>query len=374
MTGKRNRLFLFSLFATIYLVECADFYKVLGIKRNANSKEIKKAYRKKSLELHPDKNPEEGAAEKFAEVARAYEVLSDDEKRRIYDQRGEDGLKQHEQGGGGGFGGGGHDPFGDIFEHMFNGFGGGRRGGGGHGEQRTPDVRMPLRLTLEQLYKGTIIDVEYLREVLCTNWEECTRVDNDCQGPGVKVRRQQLAPGFVQQVQIQDDSCIARGKSWRRNCRACPSKTETEKIDISVDINPGTRNGEEFVYEGVTDEKPGYIPGNLQFFVVELGDPRFTRDGDNLYTTVEIPLVKALTGFEHTLTHLDGKSFVISVDSVIECDHIMRVPGKGMPRHNRKGYGDLYVKFDVDFPDELTNEQKTALKSILAGTSDNSEL
>ena len=104
---------------------------MLGIKRNANSKEIKKAYRKKSLELHPDKNPEEGAAEKFAEVARAYEVLSDDEKRRIYDQRGEDGLKQHEQGGGGGFGGGGHDPFGDIFEHMFNGFGGGRRGGGG---------------------------------------------------------------------------------------------------------------------------------------------------------------------------------------------------------------------------------------------------
>lgn len=277
-------------------------------------------------------------------------------------------MKQHEQGGGGGFNGG--DPFGDIFEHMFNGFGGGRRGGG-QGEQRTPDVQMPLRLTLRQLYEGTTIDVEYVREVLCTKWEECTRTDNECQGPGIKIRRQQLAPGFVQQVQVQDPTCIARGKSWRNGCRACPKKTETEKIDIEVDINPGTRNGEEFVYEGVTDEKPGFMPGNLRFIVVEAGDARFSRDGDNLYTTVEIPLVDALTGFKRTLSHVDEQTFVITVDGVTECDHIMRVPGKGMPRHRGGGFGDLYVKFDVDFPDELSNEKKNALRSIL-GRSDGS--
>ena len=298
-------------------------------------------------------------------------MLSDEEKRKIYDQQGEEGLKQHEQGRGG-FGGGGGDPFGDIFEHMFNGFGGGRRGQ--PGEQRTPDVRMPIRLTLKQLYEGTTIDVEYVREVLCTNWEECTRRDDECQGPGMKVRRQQLAPGFIQQVQVQDSTCIARGKKWRSDCRACPKKTETEKIDITVDINAGTRNGEEFVYEGVTDEKPGYTPGNLHFYVVEIGHTSFSRDGDNLYTSIEIPLLDALTGFKRTLTHVDGQKFVITVDGVIECDHIMRVPGKGMPRHRGKGFGDLYVKFEVDFPDELTSDQKKSLRSILGNESSNEEL
>lgn len=373
ITNHLNKLFFLSLLAALQVIECVDFYKVLGIKRNANAKEIKKAYRKKSLELHPDKNPEEGAAEKFAEVARAYEVLSDDEKRRIYDEHGEEGLKMHEQPGGGGGGGFGGDPFGDIFEHMFNGFGGGRRRGDS-GEQKTPDVRMPLRLSLEDLYKGTTIDVEYVREVLCVHWEECTSRADDCQGPGIRLKRQQLAPGFVQQVQIQDERCIARGKAWRKNCRACPQKTETEKIDLTVDVSAGTRQGEEFVYEGVTDEKPGFSAGDLRFVVVEVGHTEYSRDGDNLYTTKEIQLVDALTGFKLTLTHLDGQKFVITVDGVTECDHIMRVPGKGMPRRNGRGNGDLYVKFDVDFPDELTDKQKTAIREILSDSGNGDEL
>mmetsp|Transcript_13479 Transcript_13479/g.20514 ORF Transcript_13479/g.20514 Transcript_13479/m.20514 type:complete len:370 (-) Transcript_13479:37-1146(-) len=366
------RLLFLSLLAAFQLAECVDFYKVLGISRKANQKEIKKAYRQKSLELHPDKNPEEGAAEKFAEVARAYEVLSDEEKKRVYDQRGEEGLKQHEQmqGQGGGFGGG--DPFGSMFEHMFNGFGNQR--GRGHGEQKTPDVRMPLRLTLQQLYVGVNLEVEYLREVLCVNWEDCTRNSNDCQGPGIKVQRQQLAPGFVQQVQIRDDRCVSRGKMWRDGCRACPNgKTEPEKIEVPVEIPAGTRHGEDFAFQGITDEKPGMMAGDLHFVVVEIAHSAYSRDGDNLYTTVEIPLVDALTGFKRTLTHLDNKKFVVTVNGVTECDHIMRVPGKGMPRRNGNGYGDLYVKFEVDFPDELTETQKTAIREIL-GEDDNDEL
>ena len=268
-----------------------DFYKLLGVSRNASSKEIKKAYRQKSLEFHPDKNKEEGAAEKFAEIARAYEVLSDEELKDIYDRHGEDGLKRHEQGGGGGGGGG----FEDIFSQFgFNFGGGGRRR---DQDQRTPSVEVPLELTLEQLYKGATLDVEYVRQVLCFKWEMCMKSNQECTGPGVRMKRQQIAPGFVQQVQQRDDRCVAPGKMWQSNCSECPKKTETEKIDLTIEVIKGMRPGERITFEGVTDEKPGYKPGDLSFVVMEMEHPRYHRDGDHLYKTMEIPLVDALVCF-----------------------------------------------------------------------------
>jgi DnaJ-class molecular chaperone len=337
----------------------ADYYKLLGLSRDATVKEIKKAYRQKSLEYHPDKNKEEGAAEKFAEIARAYEVLSSDEKRPIYDRHGEDGLKQHEERGGGGGGGGGFD---DIFSHFF--------GGGGHhgrqgGKETTPSIEIPLHLTLEQLYSGHSLDLHYSRQVMCLQWEMCMVAAPDCQGPGVRVRRQQIAPGFVQQVQQRDPKCVARGKQWKENCKACPSQTVTESRDLHIEVTPGLRPKERITFEGVTDERPGYEPGDLHFVIVEEAHPVYHRDRDDLYKTMEIPLVDALTGFSITLVHLDDKEFVVNVDTVTDCDHVMRVPGKGMPRRNGRGFGDLFLTFEVDFPDELTQEQKTAIRKIL---------
>merc|ERR1712137_1489511 len=107
------------------------------------------------------------------------------------------------------------------------------------------------------------------------------------------------------------------------------------------------------------DEKPGMTAGDLNFVIVQTGHEFFHRDGDHLYVTLEIPLVDALTGFSHEFTHLDGHKFTVNVDDVTECDHVMRVTGKGMPRRGgRGGFGDLYITFDVDFPAELTKEQK----------------
>jgi DnaJ-class molecular chaperone len=132
---------------------------------------------------------------------------------------------------------------------------------------------------------------------------------------------QQLAPGFVQQVQQHDDRCIAPGKMWRPNCKACPSKTVTEKIELTIELNPGTRPGEVITFEGVTDEKPGYTAGGLHFRIVEEPNDVFHRDRDNLYKTVEIPLVDALVSRINTLllryTMLEGTSLSdISVPSI----------------------------------------------------------
>jgi DnaJ-class molecular chaperone len=271
------------------LAYAEDFYKLLGISRDATHKEVKKAYRQKSLEFHPDKNKAEGAAEKFAEINRAYEVLSDEEKRKIYDTHGEEGLKQHESRSSGG-GGGGFDPFEEFFG--FGGFGGGRRQR--DQEQTTPNVDIPLQLTLEQLYSGATFEVTYIREVLCLKWEMCMKVNQECQGPGIRVKRQQIAPGFVQQVQQHDDRCVARGKMWLSNCSDCPKKTEAEKIDLTIDVTKGMRNRESVTFEGVADEKPGYKAGDLNFIIMEQDHPEYRRDGDHLYKTMEIPLVDAL--------------------------------------------------------------------------------
>ena len=345
-------------------VTAADYYKILGVSRDATNKEIKKAYRQLSLQFHPDKNKEEGAAEKFSEIARAYEVLSDEELKQVYNRGGEEGLKQHEGGRGGGGGGG----FDDIFSHFgFNfGGGGGRRDGG---KQRTESIEVPLFLTLEQLYAGDSFELDYVRQVLCLNWEMCMKTANDCQGPGVRIKRQQIAPGFVQQVQQRDDRCIAPGKMWLSECSHCPEKTHTEKIRLTVDVTAGLRDGERITFEGVTDEKPGYEPGDLHFLVYEeKPHPVYHRDHDDLYKTYEIPLVDALTGFSVTLMHLDGKNFTVNVSGPVDCDHVMRVPGKGMPRRNGNGYGALYLTFEVDFPDELTDSQKAKLREILTET------
>ncbi|GAX24350.1 DnaJ homolog subfamily B member 11 [Fistulifera solaris] len=346
------------LLTLVQVVSAADFYKLLGISRDATLKEIKKAYRQKSLEYHPDKNKEEGASERFAEINYAYEVLSDQEKRDIYNRHGEEGLKRHEQRGGGGGGG-----FDDIFEQMFNFGGGGRRRG--NQEQTTPSVEIPLHLTLNELYSGKTLEVKYVRQVLCLQWEMCVKQAPECHGPGVRVIRQQLAPGFVQTVQQADEKCVAQGKMWNPNCKACPERTQSESIDLTIEVAAGLRVGERITFEGVTDERPGYKPGDLHFVIFEEPHADYHRDRDDLFKTMEIPLVDALTGFSITLTHLDGEQFTVDVNEVTDCDHVLRVHGKGMPRRNGRGFGDLYLTFEVDFPDELSAAQKEAIRAIL---------
>jgi DnaJ-related protein SCJ1 len=173
----------------------SDYYKILDVSRKATAADIKKAYRKLSLKYHPDKNPSEEAATKFAEIANAYDVLSDPDKRKTYDQGGEEAVKQQEQRA--------NQPAADPFS-IFEAFGFGGMGGrrGREEEPRTPNLNMPLRVSLKQLYLGDLLDVSYVRQVLCTEHTKCSKNCPECQGAGVKMQTHQLAPGFVQQVQV----------------------------------------------------------------------------------------------------------------------------------------------------------------------------
>lgn len=351
----------FSLLVASYAGK--DYYKILSVNKKATAAELKKAYRKLSLKYHPDKNPAPDASEKFAEISVAYDVLSDPEKRQAYDRGGEDAVKQQEQR----QNTPAQDPF-SIFEHFgFGGMGGHRQ----QQEQRTPTVEIPVRVSLRQLYLGVVLDVEYVRQVVCVEASSCERKSQDCHGPGVKVRMQQLAPGFVQQVQVNDASCVAKGKAWKANCKACPNgMTETEDIDLTVDIQAGMMEGESIKFDQIADEAVGHIPGDLVFTIRQSNHPLFTRQGDDLYMSMTITLLESLVGFETHVEHLDGHKVRVARNEVTYCSEVVKVTGEGMPKKGSSNskkptFGDLYITLNIDFPSSFTENQKELIKKAI---------
>jgi DnaJ-class molecular chaperone len=336
-----------------------DYYKILSVTKSATQAEIKKAYRKLSLKYHPDKNPAADAVDKFAELSVAYDVLSDPDKRKVYNSGGEDAVKKQEQRENTPQ----HDPF-SIFEQFgFGGFGGQQRQ---QQEARTPEVQIPVRVSLRQLYLGEVLDVSYTRQVMCAEANSCQRSSKECQGPGVKIRMQQLAPGFVQQVQVADPSCVARGKAWKSPCKACPNgMTEEEEIQLTVDIQAGMKAGDQIRFESVADEAVGHIAGDLVFVVQQVEDPIFVRTNDDLHIEYTISLLESLVGFSRTLPHLDGHLVKINKQDVTHCAQVMKINGEGMPiKGGRKG--DLYVTLSISFPRTFDDKQKSLLRQAMA--------
>lgn len=362
-------LILFVVFLVYYAtlsLAGKDYYKVLSVPRTASAAEIKKAYRKLSLKYHPDKNSAPDAADRFAEISVAYDVLSDPDKREVYNRGGEEAVKQQEQRENSPQ----QDPF-SIFEHFgFGGMGGHRR----QQEQRTPDIVIPVRVSLRQLYVGDSLDVEYVRQVVCVEASSCEKKSQDCHGPGIKVRMQQLAPGFVQQVQTSDPSCVAKGKAWKTNCKACPNgMTETEEIDLTLDIKPGMADGDNIKYDQVADEAVGHVPGDVVFLLVQVEHPHFRREGDDLHMSMTISLLESLVGFNRAFQHLDGHEVPVKKDNITYCSEVIRIKGEGMPRKKAGGRpggavakGDLYITLLIDFPGEFNDVQKSLIKQALS--------
>jgi DnaJ family protein A protein 2 len=265
-------------------VDTTKFYKLLEIEKNASESDIKKAYRKLAVKHHPDKG---GDAEKFKEITRAYEVLSDREKRERYDQNGEEGLD----------GDGGGDPS-DIFDAFFGG-GGRRGGGGGKRRQKTKDVVQPIKVTLEQVYNGATKKMAITRQVI--DKQKGVSSCDECGGRGVRVQTIRMGP-MIQQMQSACDACGGQGKSF---------KTKREREVLEVHIQKGAPHDHKIPFREMADEHPDADTGDVIFVCKQEEHKVFKRKGADLFVERTISLVEALCGFEMELEHLDGRKLLI---------------------------------------------------------------
>ncbi|KAI6669741.1 hypothetical protein NL676_004626 [Syzygium grande] len=345
------------------------YYEVLGVSKHASQDDLKKAYRKAAIKNHPDKG---GDPEKFKELAQAYEVLSDPEKREIYDQYGEDALKE-----GMGGGGGGHDPF-DIFSSFFGG-GSGFGGGSSRGrrQRRGEDVVHPLKASLEDLYLGTTKKLSLSRNVLCSKCNGkgsksgASMTCPGCQGTGVKVTIRQLGPSMIQQMQQHCNDCKGTGETIndKDRCPQCKGdKVVPEKKVLEVVVEKGMQNGQKITFPGEADEAPDTVTGDIVFILQQKEHPKFKRKGEDLFVEHTLSLTEALCGFQFVLTHLDGRQLLIKSNpgEVVKPDSFKAINDEGMPMYQRPFMkGKLYIHFTVDFPESLSPEQLEALQRVL---------
>eukprot|EP00475_Leptophrys_vorax_P014081 TRINITY_DN20469_c0_g1_i1.p1 TRINITY_DN20469_c0_g1~~TRINITY_DN20469_c0_g1_i1.p1 ORF type:complete len:365 (-),score=23.73 TRINITY_DN20469_c0_g1_i1:192-1286(-) len=345
-----------ALFAVCCLHQCLasrNYYDVLQVPRSASEDQIKRAYRKLALKFHPDKNPgDEEAKRKFQEIGNAYEVLSDSEKRRIYDRHGEEGVKQHsaqQAQGGGGFGQ-------DIFSQFFGGNPFGFQQGGEE-EEQTPKgdaVAVDLEATLEDLYNGRSFQVWRDKSVV-----KAAPGKRKCNCKARMVTRQ-IGPGMFQQFTQQE-------------CQECPNvKYEREGVAIDVDVEKGMRDGQEITFYEEGEPVMDGDPGDLKFVIRTAPHDTFLRDGDDLHMNATISLVDALVGFKRSVKHLDGHLVEIGTQAVTRPGEVRKIAGEGMPVYDATRHGDLYVRFTVAFPDELSERQKDVVRATFGGRADGS--
>ncbi|KAB5525819.1 hypothetical protein PHYPO_G00144590 [Pangasianodon hypophthalmus] len=323
-------------------------YDILGVSPSASENELKKAYRKLAKEYHPDKNP--NAGDKFKEISFAYEVLTNPEKKELYDRYGEQGLRE---------GGGGGPGMDDIFSHIFGGGLFGFMGGQGRsrngGRRRGEDMVHPLKVSLEDLYNGKTTKLQLSKNVLCSTCngqggktgavQKCTT----CRGRGMRIMIRQLAPGMVQQMQSVCTDCSGEGEviSEKDRCKKCEGKKVVKEVKIlEVHVDKGMKHGQKITFGGEADQAPGVEPGDIVLVLQEKEHETYRRDGHDLHMT-------------HKLRPA-GK--------VIEPGSIRVVRGEGMP-HYRNPFekGDLFIKFEVQFPENkwISPEKLSELEDLL---------
>jgi len=348
-----------------------DYYEILGVDRSADAKEVKKAYRRLAMKYHPDRNPDDAAAEdKFKEATEAYEILSDEQKRGAYDQYGHAGVDQNASGGGGFSGGGAgfSDIFGDVFGDIF---GGGGAGGGG-GRQRSArgaDLRYTLDLDLEEAVKGTSVKIRVPSHVSCkpcsgsgaskgSKPETC----GTCHGAG-QVRMQQ---GFFS-VQQTCPQCRGQGKTIKDPCKSCHGVgVVEEQKTLSVKVPPGVDTGDRIRLAGEGEAGTHGAPsGDLYVQVSVKEHAIFVRDGKSLYCDVPISLVDAALGGELEVPTLDGR-VKLKIPAETQTGKMFRLRGKGVAPVRGGAAGDLMCRVIVETPVNLSKKQKDILQEFQA--------
>ena len=356
-----------------------DYYEVLGVDKSASADEIKKAYRKLAVKYHPDKNPvDKEAEEKFKEAAEAYSVLSDADKKAKYDQFGHAGVDGSAPDFSGGFGNL-NDILNDLFGGGFGGFGGFGGGfGGGRGGQRQQkvyrgrDIRVRVKLTLEEIAKGVEKEISIERSVPC----------KDCGGKGAKNASdiktcsacngtgqvQRVVNSFLGQTVTYStcQQCGGEGKVITNPCRSCGGTGLVRKREtIKVKIPAGVEAGMQLTIQGEGHAaKNNGINGDLLVVGEEQEHPNLKREGNNLYYTKVVSLPDAILGAEVEVPCLDG-AYKIKVEPGTQSGTVVRLRNKGLPTVNGYGgTGDMYVKIAVWIPKKLEKDEKTVIESL----------
>lgn len=346
-----------------------EYYETLGVKKDASSTEIKKAYHKLAIKYHPDKAPEDKKEEytkKFQKIGEAYEVLSDPDKRKIYDETGSTDFQQ-----------GGINPF-DIFAEMFgnsnfpnSGFGGFRMNNNHFmrkAEKKSAPVVHQVNLKLEDLFNGKTIKLkitkkaifqrdssEPCKDKLSETWETC----KECSGMGSKTVTRQLGPGFMTQTNVQCDKCLSTGDVLKDNYTL---KDHQEIIEVK--IRRGTDIRKEHIISGAGNCYPGTHPGDIIIAFQLLKHDTFNLNKSDLVMNKKILLSEALCGYEFVVKELDNTTFKVKSKDVIKPGMNKIIPGRGM-FINEKDRGNLVINFEIEFPDSLLIHQKKNLKKFL---------
>ncbi len=348
-----------------------DYYDVLGVKKGADADEIKKAYRKKAKELHPDRNADNPNAEnEFKEANEAYEVLKDAEKKAAYDRFGHAAFEGGMGGGGGPRGGqyGGGDfasAFSDVFDDLFGDMMGGGRRGGGQRAMRGSDLRYNLRVSLEDAHKGLQKTIQVPTALAC---ETCNGTGAEsgaepqqcptCSGMG-KVRASQ---GFFT-VERTCPTCSGSGQIIQNPCKKCGGAGRVEKErSLSVNIPAGVETGTRIRLAGEGEAgMRGGPSGDLYIFIDVAEHPLFQRDGLNLYCQVPVSMTKAALGGDVEVPTIDGGRSRVKVPAGSQSGRQMRLRGKGMPAIRGSAQGDMLIELAVETPINLTSKQKELL-------------
>merc|ERR1719460_1491296 len=305
----------------------------------------------------------------------AYEVLSNPEKRKLYDQAGEQGIKE-----GGSGGGGGMNPM-DIFDMFFGGGGGDPFGRGSFGRQRGPrrtkNLVPQLSVSLEDMYNGTVRKLALQKNVICDGCEGiggkpgAVQKCPNCRGTGMQVRIQQLGPGMMQQIQSMCGECHGEGERVdpKLRCKKCNGRKVTrERKILEVSVDKGMEDGQKITFSGEGDQEPGLEPGDIIIVLDEKEHSVFKRNGIDLIMKMQISLSEALTGLKKTIHTLDNRTLVIQTVSgeVIKNGDIKCVYGEGMPTYrNPFEKGKLIIQFAVQFPERLEPSVAESLAKIL---------
>jgi DnaJ family protein A protein 2 len=335
------------------------YYEILEVDQKASADDIRKSYRKKAVKMHPDKGGDQNA---FQELQHAYEILSDPDKREVYDKYGEEGLKEGREGGEGM----------DIFDLLT----GGGRGGGKPQKKKTQSKLQTLKVTLEDIYKGTKKYLEISRYRVCQTCKGSGSKDPNantkctgCQGKGMKMIVQQIQGGYIQRTAECPD-CKGEGSVIKEKdkCKDCKGQKcmQVKKV-VEVELDKGANDGKRYTFPGESDEVPGAEPGDI---IVELQvekHKKFIRKGADLVYNADISLLEALTGFEIVIEHLDGRKIKIKnkPGEVVKPNILKTVKECGMPFYDSPyKFGNLYINFNIVFPNSIDNSQKEALNKV----------